>query len=149
MSEIQQTVVSVILINPKAEVLLQQRDDRPDLLYPGMWTLFGGSAETGETPHVAVYRELMEELGIDKADLIYWMNYLCPARSIEGQIRTTNHVYFASVDPEMTVLTLNEGQAMRWFSRKDAETLELAYLQAPVLKQFFEAGLHEYGKQQL
>jgi len=44
---------------------------------------------------------------------------------------------------------LNEGQAMRWFARKEAETLELAYMQSPVLKRFFKEGLHKYGKQQL
>ncbi len=149
MRELQQIVVSVIPVNPTAEVLLQQRDDRPDLRYPGMWTLFGGSAEGEETPHEAIQRELLEELGLEGVDLIYWSCYTCPARSVEGQVKTTNHVYFMRIDPEETALTLYEGQAMRWFSREDAEALELAYLQAPVLKQFFEAGFYEYGKQQL
>ncbi len=101
MSEIQKTVVSVIPVNPNAEVLLQQRDDRADLLYAGMWTFFGASAENEETPHNAIHRELLEELGIEPS-LVFWMSYICPARSIEGQIKTTNYVYFALLDPEKT-----------------------------------------------
>ncbi len=37
---------------------------------------------------------------------------------------------------------------MRWFSREEAEGLELAFMQSPVLKQFFDEGLSEFGKQQ-
>lgn len=148
MAEIQKTVTSVIPVNPKAEVLLQQRDDCPDLLYAGMWTLFGGSAENEETPNNAIHRELLEELGIE-INPVFWMSYVCPARSIEGEIKTTNYVYIASLDPEKIALTLNEGQAMRWFARKEAETLELAYMQSPVLERFFKEDLHKYGKQQL
>lgn len=39
-----------------------QRDDRPDLLWPGYWDLPGGGREAGETPLDCVLRELEEEL---------------------------------------------------------------------------------------
>lgn len=44
--------------------LLQLRDQKPGIFYPGHWGLFGGATEPGETPEVAVRRELQEELGL-------------------------------------------------------------------------------------
>jgi 8-oxo-dGTP diphosphatase len=51
--------VSAIPVNPQGKILLQQRDDRPDLRYPGCWTTFGGAIEDGETPIEAMRRELL------------------------------------------------------------------------------------------
>jgi 8-oxo-dGTP diphosphatase len=146
MSEVQKTVVSVIPVNPKGEVLLQQRDDRADLLYPGMWTFFGGAVEEAETPNDAINREIKEELGVE-LPLVYWMNYVCPARSVPNETTTTNYVYFTAINPDDVSLTLGEGQAMGWFDREKGLALDLAFLQSPILEQFFTAGLHEFGKQ--
>ena len=40
-------MVSFLLVTPAGEVLLQQRDHKPGILYPGAWTFFGGSVEEG------------------------------------------------------------------------------------------------------
>lgn len=145
MAEIQRQVVAVIPVNPQGEVLLQQRDDRPDLLYPGYWTLFGGAVEAGETPNEAIHRELVEELGTD-LPVVFWMDYVCPARTVPGQVMTTNYVHFSAVDPAQVTFVLNEGQAMAWFPREQALALELAFMQAPVLARFFADGLDRFGK---
>ena len=58
-------VVSALLVNNEGKLLLQLRDDRPDLKYPTQWTPFGGQVEPGEMPDAAIRREVMEELGID------------------------------------------------------------------------------------
>jgi len=42
--------------------LMQLRDDRPDILLPAHWGLFGGSVERGESAAAALRRELAEEL---------------------------------------------------------------------------------------
>ena len=47
-----------------AGVLVYQRDDRPDLRWPGMWDLPGGGREGQETPEACVLRELEEEFGL-------------------------------------------------------------------------------------
>lgn len=57
------TVSSVILVGTCGRLILQQRDDVPGILHPGMIGLFGGHRENGETPEVCAQRELQEEIG--------------------------------------------------------------------------------------
>ena len=45
--------------------LMQLRDSRPDIWYPGHWGLFGGGLEPGEDPIRALKRELYEELELE------------------------------------------------------------------------------------
>lgn len=55
-------VVAVALIDPDGRVLLQQRP--PGKPMAGLWEFPGGKIEQGETPELALIRELEEELGI-------------------------------------------------------------------------------------
>lgn len=41
-----------------------QRDDKPDIPWPGYWDLPGGLREVGESPEACVLRETREELSI-------------------------------------------------------------------------------------
>lgn len=43
--------------------IMQLRDDKEGIFYPGHWGCFGGAIEDGETPDIALRRELKEELG--------------------------------------------------------------------------------------
>ena len=56
-------VAGAVLVNPAGLVLLQHRDDRPDIDSPGQWSLFGGGLDVGETPAAAMLREIEEEIG--------------------------------------------------------------------------------------
>jgi 8-oxo-dGTP diphosphatase len=56
-------VVAVALIDPDGRVLIAQRPEGKTLA--GLWEFPGGKVEAGETPEVALIRELKEELGID------------------------------------------------------------------------------------
>jgi len=53
---------SDILIDTAGRLLLQLRDDVPDILYPGMVGLFGGHREGNETFLECVVREVHEEI---------------------------------------------------------------------------------------
>ncbi len=55
-------VVAVALVDADGRVLLQQRPGGKSLA--GLWEFPGGKIESGETPEMALIRELDEELGI-------------------------------------------------------------------------------------
>lgn len=55
-------VAAGIVYGPEGQVLLAQRP--PKSHQEGWWEFPGGKLEAGETPHVALDRELQEELGI-------------------------------------------------------------------------------------
>ena len=64
-------VSAVALIDPDGRVLLAQRPAGKSLA--GLWEFPGGKVEPGETPEVALIRELKEELDIDT-----WSSCLAP-----------------------------------------------------------------------
>jgi 8-oxo-dGTP pyrophosphatase MutT (NUDIX family) len=53
---------AALLVTPDGSYLMQRRDDRPDILLPDHWALFGGTIDAGETAEAAMRRELLEEL---------------------------------------------------------------------------------------
>lgn len=64
-------VSAVALIDADGRVLLAQRPEGKSLA--GLWEFPGGKVDPGETPEVALIRELHEELGIDT-----WKSCLAP-----------------------------------------------------------------------
>lgn len=64
-------VSAVALIDVDGRVLLAQRPEGKSMA--GLWEFPGGKVEPGETPEVALIRELQEELGIDT-----WASCLAP-----------------------------------------------------------------------
>ncbi len=64
-------VSAVALIDVDGRVLLAQRPEGKSMA--GMWEFPGGKVEAGETPEIALIRELQEELGINT-----WESCLAP-----------------------------------------------------------------------
>ena len=54
---------SIIIVDPRGWVLLQERDEHP-LIDPERWGFVGGHVDEGESYEHAAYRELEEETGL-------------------------------------------------------------------------------------
>ncbi len=66
--------VAIIVLNYQGDVLLQLRDNNPNISFANFWTLPGGVVESSETPEQAARRELVEETGMD-LNLAHWKVY--------------------------------------------------------------------------
>ena len=54
---------SILLVDPRGWVLLQERDEHP-VIDPECWGFVGGHVDRGEEQDAAAYRELLEETGL-------------------------------------------------------------------------------------
>jgi 8-oxo-dGTP pyrophosphatase MutT (NUDIX family) len=96
--------VAIAMIECDGRWLLQLRDDIEGILYPGQWALFGGHLDPGETPEVALRRELEEEINWAGSDLAPWFEL-----RDEQRIR---HFFRGPLEVPFGSLTLLEGQDM-------------------------------------
>lgn len=118
-----------LLVTPDGRYLLQHRDDKPTIWFPGYWGLFGGALEDGESAVEGLWRELTEELELPRRQ----ERYLCDLSFDVGDPR--GHVYgrhFFEVPiaaTEVPRLRLHEGQGFRLFTPDEvrAEPLLVPY----------------------
>ena len=122
-------IASALLYNPQGEVLLQHRDDKPDIVHPNVWSLFGGHKEAGEELSEALVRELEEEIGFIPVTFDLW--------TIARQPGTTFYIYLVPIDEPLETLELSEGQDFGFFEPLTAlKTLSLSPLCRFVLEAF-------------
>lgn len=97
----QPIIVALAILYQAGHFLLQLRDNKPGIPYPGHWGLFGGHLEPGETPQEALRRELLEE--IDYAVIApIWFGFYSDDKVIR-------HVYHAPLTVSKEQLSLAEG----------------------------------------
>jgi cytidyltransferase-like protein len=101
------TQVAFCVLTVGDKYLLMKRDDIPSIPEPGMWALFGGRMEDGETPYEAVVREVLEETELDASGAV-----------LLGSMKVTNdpleavfHIFHLDVTDQMSKFKLHEGQA--------------------------------------
>lgn len=94
-------VAIAIIYNDQQQFLMQLRDNKPNILYPGVWGLFGGHLEPGESPEVGLVRELAEEINYVPVDIEFFAIY---ADEIAKR-----YVFAGRLAVDLQELTLNEG----------------------------------------
>ncbi|MBE1294089.1 MAG: 8-oxo-dGTP diphosphatase MutT [Rhodobacteraceae bacterium] len=120
-------VAAVALIDVDGRILLAQRPEGKSMA--GMWEFPGGKIEAGETPEVALVRELKEELGIDT-----WESCLAP-------LTFASHSYddFHLLMPLFAcrkwdgIPSAQEGQTLAWVKAKDLRNYEMPPADIPLI----------------
>lgn len=120
-------VSAVALIDVDGRILLGQRPEGKSMA--GLWEFPGGKVEDGETPEVALIRELEEELGINT-----WESCLAP-------LTFASHTYekfhllmplFACRKWEGTPQS-RENQALKWVHAKDLKSYPMPAADVPLI----------------
>ncbi len=148
--------VGIMLLNRASEVFVGQRIDNP----ADAWQMPQGGIDDGEDPLTAAWREMEEETGTNKADLLAesrgWLNYDLPPdladRIWKGRYRGQRQKWFAfrfaGGDGDIRIDTPRpEFRAWKWAAMRELPTLIVPFkrkLYADLLVEF--AGLMPAGR---
>lgn len=111
------------MVTPDRRYLLQHRDDRQGIFFPGCWGNFGGGIDDGETRAQALSREVLEELQFE----VNAAKFFCTLTldfDFSGLGNIPRHFYEICID-ESDLLRMNqlEGQGMALFSPETILTM--------------------------
>jgi putative (di)nucleoside polyphosphate hydrolase len=134
--------VGAVLFNADGLIFVARRADMPNAEgAPGGWQLPQGGMDEGEDPAVAVFRELEEEIGTARADILAehpkWMTYDLPpeliGKALGGKWRGQRQKWFAlrfkGVDADIR-LDLDphpEFDAWRWARLAELPEMAVAF----------------------
>ena len=133
--------VAVAILYRENKFLMQLRDNIPNIIAPGCWALFGGHIEPGETPEIAVQREVMEEIGYELTAFSQF--------GIYSDQKAVRYVFQAPLLVPLNQLVLSEGwdldlltaediQQGEYFSQKAGEVRPLATLPQKIMLNFIK-----------
>lgn len=105
--------VAIVILYQDHKYLMQLRDNIPNLAAAGCWGLFGGHLELGETPEIALVREVKEEIDYTLPSFVKF--------GIYADDRVIRHVFHAPLLVGLDQLVLNEGWDMGFLTLEDIE----------------------------
>ncbi|MFH0885231.1 MAG: (deoxy)nucleoside triphosphate pyrophosphohydrolase [Candidatus Micrarchaeota archaeon] len=121
------------IIRKDGKILLAQRKDDCER-EPGKWEFPGGKIKDGETPEVALRREIMEELGVEiEVGLEF-----CKSTAEGKDVRIKMQTYLADwTGGEPKAI---DCKAFRWADIGLLDVLDWAAADIPVVKKLLAAG---------
>ena len=141
--------VGAVLFNAEGKVFVARRIDTPG----EAWQLPQGGIEEGEAPRQAVLRELAEEIGTDKAEIIAesadWMCYDLPGELADtvwggryrGQMQKWFALRFTGADED---IDLSAGECPEFTDAKWVAMEDLPRLIVPFKRALYENIVAEF-----
>jgi putative (di)nucleoside polyphosphate hydrolase len=148
--------VGAVLFDRRGRVLVARRADFPNAEgAPGGWQLPQGGIDDAEDPRAAVLRELAEEIGTDRAEIIGehpdWLTYDLPpellGRALGGRYRGQRQRWFAlrflgdDAEIRLDADPHPEFDAWRW-----ADFSELPALAVAFKREIYELLVTSFGR---
>jgi 8-oxo-dGTP diphosphatase len=130
----QRVTVGVILVDARGRVLMQLRDDKPDIFDPACWAVPGGGRDPGESLEQAARREILEETGyrIDQLELRLELDLDRGDGFIERQ------AYFLSRYDDVQTLHCHEGQKIEFIDPNRLHDLTLTPGLGPIIRKIVD-----------
>ncbi len=116
-------------------VLCQLRDDKPDIICPGLWVCCpGGHINKSERPIDGIVRELREEFEIEVKNLKTLMTH----KEDSGEFQGLYHAFYADLSTPVEKVKCNEGQRAEFFRPENALRLSQHPVSLIFLKAFMK-----------
>jgi putative (di)nucleoside polyphosphate hydrolase len=141
--------VGIMLINANNQVFVARRIDS----ISEAWQMPQGGIDEGEEPKVAAFRELMEETGTDKAQLLaesaHWLTYDLPDALVpkiwggrfRGQRQKWYAMRFTGIDSDININTPHpEFCEWKWIRMQ-----ELPDIIVPFKRSLYQALVNEFS----
>ena len=135
-----QRFASVLLVDARGRVLLQERDEHP-VIDPEKWGLPGGHVEQGEEPVAAAYRELEEETGVRLEAPLHPVGVFAVDHHGDGQTQQV-HAFAAAADLADGDVECHEGRQMVFVAAEESLSLDLGAGAGVILPQFLASDLY-------
>lgn len=125
MPEARHHYAGIFLVTASGKIIGQQRDNKSTIDNPNRIGSFGGTVESGEDPHTAAWRELVQEetnlkLTLDDITL-FFEDVAWRALTKEWERR---HFYYARIsDADLNALEVYEGQGWAFINSAQDELL--------------------------
>jgi putative (di)nucleoside polyphosphate hydrolase len=141
--------VGVVLLNQLNQVFVAKRIDTPSA-----WQMPQGGIDKGEAPHETVMRELTEEIGTDRAEIIAetkdWLIYDLPeglrkkvwGGKYKGQKQKWFAMRFTGTDTDIDLTADKHPEFSEW---KWTSMDQLVELIVPFKRPLYESIVREFG----
>jgi len=110
---------AALLVMPDGRYLMQLRDDKPTILLPGHWALFGGTVDAGETAAAAMRRELVEELEFAAADITAFSEMIVELPFAPPRFDRMSFFAVPITERQEQAMVQHEGAGRRLFTPED------------------------------